>query len=86
MSERLQLATKTCFGQPDTIELFDLETDRWELHNVAALKNYSMVVASLHKQLHVWYGCAGASCPQYHGFMPFINMDATHRNLKVGHH
>ena len=59
-----QSPLKVVYRQPDTVELFDLLADEWELHNVAAVANYSAVVASLHERLHAWYGCAGASCPQ----------------------
>jgi hypothetical protein len=60
---REQLASRTCFGEPDTVELFDLAADPWELHNVAAVAGYSEARAALHERLHRWYGCAGASCP-----------------------
>jgi hypothetical protein len=58
-----QLASKTCFDKPDTIELFDLIEDEFELHNVAGLANYSAVVSQLHARVHKWYSCVGVSCP-----------------------
>ena len=57
-----QLETRSCFDEPDTVELFDLVADPWERWNVASLANYSQAKAALHARLHAWYGCAGASC------------------------
>ncbi len=57
-----QVTTAKCFDKPDTIELFDLEADPWELANVAHEHNYTRVQRELDLRVRRWYGCKGTGC------------------------
>ena len=56
-------------------ELYDLETDPYELENRAHNPNYLPVRNFLHKELLRLETCAGASCRQQAGKMPLTRTE-----------
>ena len=50
------------FAHPNHYELFDLETDKWQIHNLYPTANAS-VKADLHKEVQAWLHCHEDSCP-----------------------
>jgi hypothetical protein len=50
------------FAHPDHYELFDLETDKWQIHNLYPSANTS-TKAALHKEVQAWLHCREDSCP-----------------------
>lgn len=57
-----QMHTRTCFNNITTYELFDLESDPWELHNVAGTVAPALL-AELRTRIRKFYGCQGSNCP-----------------------
>lgn len=55
---------QTGFAQPYMYELFDLDADPYELHNLynATQEERPEVVEMLHTLLYQWYNCAGSDC------------------------
>ena len=50
------------FAAPTFYELFDATSDPWHMHNLHVTAD-PHISAALHADLHVWYGCAGVTCP-----------------------
>jgi len=58
----IQLEQRTCFNNVTTRELFDLEKDPHELHNIMDAAAPGLI-AELHRRLRRYYPCKGRSCP-----------------------
>jgi N-acetylglucosamine-6-sulfatase len=50
------------FDKLDFVEYFDLSKDPWQMNNLAKTEPHTDLT-TLHKRLHRWYKCVGASCP-----------------------
>ena len=50
------------FQSPMHYELFDMDADPWQMHNIYSEANSSFK-ASLHEEVHKWLACKEDSCP-----------------------